>query len=443
MAPPPSTGADKWKFSDANGYETVNAATGEDLQRILNGSPGPTLVLLAAGSYSGSFDIAPSPRSAPLKIRPATPGTVRFVGETTFVVRREGVAVEGLEFDTTVSRTFTIRAPDTLIAGNTWFDSGGGESDESTGLIYLPNDATDWDPDGVVGIGAPLLALRVQVKNNTFKQPRNTPLWQSHGIIGTRFEGNAVIGPHGMKSNDSPALFASAVKIGYGFGNEATDAVVSGNTFTDWKAVYVIGVKGGKVLIDRNWLSEGKIALRNGSGSTVSQNIILNGGIDVFGSDHTVNENVVRMLGDPSNEAALVLHYGEAKESFSRSFDGTSLPLFVQPTKNSTFSSNILISATPNKYAVTVFVGPDESFPHRAEGNQLVGNLIMGQAYDVSGTQLIGLIGRGDEAAFYAKNTIVNTTAIRLLSEGQAMRTANTVSSAIRDLACVTQHPKP
>ena len=68
---------------------------------------------------------------------------------------------------------------------------------------------------------------------------------------------------------------------------------------------------------------------------------------------------------------------------------------------------------------------------------------MMGQAYDVSGTQLIGLIGRGDEAAFYAKNTIVNTTAIRLLSVGQAMRTANTVSSAVRDLACVTQPPKP
>lgn len=443
MPTPPLTGASRATLSDTTGYETLNVATGEELQRLLSGAPGPTVLLLAPGTYSGSFKIAPSPRSAPLKIRPAAAGTVRFVGETTFEVRRSSVAIEGLIFETTVSRTFTIRAADMLIAGNTWIGSGGGESDDSTGLIYLPNDEPNWDPGGLIGIGAPLLPLRLRVANNTFSRPKNTPLWQSHGIVGTRFEGNAVVGPHGMIHNGAPAAFASAVKIGYGFGSEPTETVITGNTFTGWKATYVIGIKGGKALITENWLDEGKISLRSGNGSTVSRNIILNGGLDVFGADHMVNENVLRMLDDPPNEGALVLHYGEPKFIDPYSFDGISLPLLFQTTKNSTFSSNVLISNTSGKYAITVFVGPDESYPHRAEGNRLVGNLIVGQAYDVSGAQLIGLIGRGDEAAFYARNTVSNTTAVRLVSDGPTMRTANAVSATVRELACGLRPPKP
>jgi Chondroitinase B len=409
---------------------------------ILAAKPG-SVIEISAGSYEGVIDIPTSGTPGePIVIRPQTPGTVNFIGVSSMVIGGSNIVVQGFNWHTANSANIVVRGTGITIQRNEWSEAGNGANDFSTGLIVVPNDATNWDPDGVLGIGAPPSPLNLTIRYNRFTRVRNTVLWQNHGVRGTIFEWNVVEGPHGIAPNGGPnADNAAVVKIGYGFGGESTNTVLRNNLIKNWgKAIYVFGIKGSDVRIEDNVILGGTIEVRWGNRSVIQRNVIYNGSITVSGSSHRILDNAIWLVDDQASQGAIAITYGIEKDSLGHHFDGSKLPLFYLPVEDSAVKRNVVVSESPMRSALAA-VRYDGVLRASPTGNEILANLFVGRflrgmPYDiVNGEDLFW-----SEFPFQNRldfNDVIEMVAAADTSAAaNSMVTANVVSNALASRLC-------
>ena len=330
---------------------TVSGTMNDIQSKIATLRPGDELKI-APGSYQGNLDISVSGTSEqPIVIRSQTPEAAVFTGATSVSITGSDVTIANIRFQQTGTATIVLQGLRTKILGNTFEQSGDGSNGASNGVLIAKNLTPGWPPNDVLGslTSAPLVVRDNIIAGNTFLQPRNTVLWQDHGIVGNEFSFNTIDGPHGIQAD----FETEAIKIGYSFGTDQTKTRIIFNTIRRWSGIpYVIGIKSNRTLVGYNLLS-GRLQLRYGNENAVIGNVVTDGDFHVSGAGHLIKFNVIRTINPRDN-------YGPFDPFFTSNitnqygvFDGTNgRPNFVDRLSRSRIEDNVFMSLTASDGAV-------------------------------------------------------------------------------------------
>ncbi len=324
--------------------------------KIATLQPGDELDI-AAGSYQGNLDISVSGTpDKPIVIRSQTPNAAVFTGATSITITGADVTLANIRFQQTGTATVVLQGLRTKILNNTFVQTGDGSNGASNGVLVARNLTPGWPPSNVLGslTSAPLVVRNNVIAGNTFLEPKNTVLWQDHGIVGNEFSFNTIDGPHGIQAD----FETEAIKIGYSFGSDQTKTRIIFNTIRNWSGIpYVIGIKSNKTLIGYNLLS-GRIQLRYGNGNAVIGNVITDGDLHVGGAGHLIKFNVIRTINPRDNYGPFAPFFTSNITNQYGVFDGTNgKPNFVDRLSQSRIEDNEFLSLTAADGAVIQATG--------------------------------------------------------------------------------------
>jgi signal peptidase I len=334
---------------------------------IADAQPG-VAIELADGVYEGAVVVAANGTAeAPIVIRSRKTHGAVFQGASSFVITGQYVTIEGLKFVRTGAKTIEIAALGTRLTDNVFEDCGNGASGSSTGLIFSDN-ALESDPNG---LRRPIIQRKSLIEGNTFVRPKNTVVWQNHGLVGNTIIGNRIQGPHGITDGET-----EAIKIGFGFQLEPTNTIISYNEITDWEGwPYVIGIKSSAVTLTKNVIG-GRVVIRYGDNVTISDNVILHGDLVLSGDRHTIERNVIISSKAKDAVGPLVVLATAAFTNELGVFDGVSAPMYYRTLTNSTVRDNSFVSLDPQDAGTVFFLGLGEAnYGVPPKNNQITRNL--------------------------------------------------------------------
>lgn len=256
------------------------------------------------------------------------------------------------------------------ISGNRFIGVGNGAGGESHGAIRWKldggvdgiEDALNGDGNGVGGTPTDASGL---VDGNVFEAGmRNVPYWQDQYLLNMAVIGNTVEGDTSLISGETEAF-----KIGFGFGDEATNTRISYNTTSAaWRGVpYTIGVKSSSTTVDHNVIGAGIVMIRHGDANIIDGNCILNGSIEGGGDQNSVIRNRVVTGGDPVSGLGPLTMWARGT---TPGFDGTAgTPIFYVEATNWRVEDNVFVSTAADLGSASQQANATADWGHPSSGN--------------------------------------------------------------------------
>lgn len=337
---------------------SISVRNAEQLQAAIASATPGVLISIEDGRYEGTFEATViATAKNPIVIRQRNRNGAVFVGQTKFALNGEYWVIDGLRFEGTGASVVTISGLGNRLTNSTFVECGDGTSGGSSGLILLDNPAPDGvnDPDG---LQRPLIQRSALVDGNSFVRPKNTVIWQNHGLLGNAYVGNTIVGPHGIAEGGE----SEAIKIGFGFAAEQTNTLIAFNEITRWVGwPYMIGIKSSGVTVLGNVLDGGRLEIRYGDRARIERNIILNGDLMISGPGHLVSGNVVVSTSARDRLGPLVLVGSSSQQNDSGNYDGVTKPKYYRAVTNSEIVGNTFVSLDPQDAGSVFLLGVGES----------------------------------------------------------------------------------
>lgn len=320
-----------------------------DLQGKVNGLLPGDVLDVGPGEYAGSIVIPETVKGTAtngIVIRSTTDGAAIFTrcgrqselgGTPCIKVDSQYVTIMGFRFTGTKDAAVELQGSRNRIYANTFTDTGTGDNAGCCALIVSPHDWRNksWnDPN-------PTMLLRYnRVDRNTFSNIRNAAYAQGHGVVGTVFANNTIIGPPGIEGDWE----TEAIKIGGDFAKEATDTTIEFNTIKNWRgAPYTIGIKSSNVTVAYNLIELGDINLRIANDTRVIGNVLLDGTIVAGGSGHLIADNYVRTPSAPAGFGPLIGMTNVSVSNSAGNFNGVDKPFYFARFEHSEVVGNTFI----------------------------------------------------------------------------------------------------
>ncbi len=371
-----------------------------ELQAKLNDLKPGDVLDVESGSYAGSIIIPESVRGSennPIVVRSrvakgavfsACGGQTQLGGKPCISVQSQHVTVQGFAFGQTGDAAVEMEGAYNRLFEN-WFEgSGSGANGGCCAIVLSPHDwrNKEWnDPN-------PTLLQRFnRIDKNTFTSIKNAAYAQGHGVVGTVFSHNMIVGPHGIDGDWE----TEAIKIGGDFANEPTNTSIQFNTILNWRgAPYTIGIKGSEVTSAYNLIEAGDLSLRIANKNRVIGNVLLDGSIIASGSGHTITGNYARTVSGPAGYGPIMAMTNLTVSNSAGNFDGVDKPFYVARFESSVVTNNTLVVTGPS-HAVYFVVNSSTPFPTGItfKGNTFVrtstGALVGGVEDFAAGNELI------------------------------------------------------
>jgi hypothetical protein len=378
------------------------SATGlADLQAKLNDLRPGDVLDVEPGEYVGGVIIPPTAKGVPgngivVRSRVANGavfsgcgGQTQAGGSPCISVQSEFVTVQGFGFGKTSDTAVEMEGAHNRLFENTFTGSGSGANGGCCAIVLSPHDwrNKDWnDPN-------PTLLQRFnRIDKNTFTNIRNAAYSQGHGVVGTVFSHNTIVGPHGIDGDWE----TEAIKIGGDFANEPTNTTIEFNTILNWRgAPYTIGIKGSDVTTAYNFIEVGDISLRIANTNRVVGNVLLDGSLIASGTGHTITGNYIRNSTGPAGYGPIMATTNLTISNSAGNFDGVEKPFYVARFASSTVTNNVLVNSG-SAFAVYFVINSSTPSPSEVvfKGNTFVrttaGPLVSGVDDVSNGNQLIG-----------------------------------------------------
>ncbi len=326
---------------------TRNAADVSALTTALGvANPGDRIVLTGA-TYTLTADITMSRSGTstnPIVIASSSANSATITGPYTITTTGNDVTWHQINFtNMAVDSPLRVDANATTglrtrFSNNVLTNVGNGADASSHGAIRV-NSSLSGDADG---LGGTPVAVGTVIDGNTFTSMKNVPVWVD------QYAGSVTILHNTVNGNSAGITVGSETevfKIGFGFGDEATNSRIGYNTVSaSWRGVpYTIGVKGSNTLVDHNDVGAGIIMNRHGDNNTYDGNCLRNGSIEGGGSGMTVVRNWTSSDGDPVSGLGPLTLWGRGT---SGSYDGTTKPVFYPEAVGWLVQDNVFISTT-------------------------------------------------------------------------------------------------
>ncbi len=358
---------------------TLSASGIADLQAKLNDLKAGDTLDVEPGSYVGGVIIPESVQGTadnPIVVRSKVAKAAVFSGcggqrqasgTPCISIQSKYVTVQGFGFGKTEDAAVELEGSYNRLFENTFDGSGNGANGGCCAIVLSPHDwkNKEWnDPN-------PTLLQRFnRIDKNTFNQIKNPAYAQGHGVVGTVFSHNTIVGPHGINGDWE----TEAIKIGGDFANEPTGTVIQFNTITNWRgAPYTIGIKGSDVTTAYNIIESGDLSLRIANNNRVIGNVLLDGSIIASGSGHTITGNYVRNVTGPSGYGPIMAMTNLTVSNEAGNFNGVEKPFYVALFQSSTVANNTFIVAGP-AFATYFVINSSTPSPNKVtiKGNTFV-----------------------------------------------------------------------
>lgn len=312
-------------------------------QAVAQAQPGDE-VLIAPGRYDG-WEVELSGRGredAPITIRPATPNSVVFVGDTRFRVIGEHLEISGLMFESVTAERS---------GGVFYFDGSkhcrltdsqfvGARMEHLATLIWFQRAAADNRIDHCRFADNQYRCIKIDTYND-YSLEHGPPLRN-------RIDHNLFIDgpPRGVNGGET-------VQIGngpYPHSLMEPQTLVEDNTFIRCNGeAEIISVKSSGNTIRRNLFidCDGEVVMRNGNNGVIEDNVFLGGlgGVRLSGRGHRVSGN--RIVSP--RRYGIVLYYGVEDEQRAAAYPPVSGCVIEGNTVISAGEAAIFIGAIRNK----------------------------------------------------------------------------------------------
>jgi Chondroitinase B len=335
---------------------------------LVSAKPGLALQL-EDGNYEGALVIeASGTAQAPLIIRSKRTHGAVFRGASSLRIQGQYVTIQDFKFVGTGAKVIDIAGLGARVTGNVFENCGDGESGSTSGLIFSDN-PSESDPDG---LRRPIIERKTMIDGNLFIRPKNTVIWQNHGLTGNSIIGNEIQGPHEISGGET-----EAIKIGFGFGAEPTNTTIAYNEIANWDGwPYVIGIKSSNVTLRKNLIGQGRVEVRYGNSETITDNVILNGDLVLGGDKHVVERNMVVSSTAKDRLGPLVIVGTATMVNEYGTYDGVSGPFFYKTLTNSSVKSNTFVSLDAQDAGTAFLLGLGNAvWSAPAKGNQFTENV--------------------------------------------------------------------